>query len=853
MRPFWFCILCFLSPALLGADTPTLFEAVAGKVSTTFESMPVKDVVKETHISVNLEAVTAETSRFRFQLFDGQAYTAIRTRATQRLDGRLAWYGQIFSEHQDDKDALGYLSFSIFNEQLSGTLQVNGVQFVIVPGSEGFQRLAQVESSGPRCLADEYGFGETTKPQKTREQREEGEKAARIDVMVLYTQELAQTPTIEMNTQAYINEVVDQANDVFANSDIMIRYNLVHAAPISLSFDEIEDQFNLPPNSSITPVEIARDWMNGEPIELKNLRNQYGADMVTLYIPEVDQFPCGVANLPRLKDGEEQIRIKLPSLQFEPFDQRAFNAIAIGCGQADFTFAHELGHNYGMHHDVFSLPTGNSLIQPFARGYVFQYLDPKGNSVTAATVMGCSYNGGSVGQAVCRRIPHFSNPMVDFNNVPTGIAANPPAEVGRDNARFAAERASMYANFRPGGGDAPPIVTITAPANGATITAGQDFQLIGSAIDVEDGNLTANLIWSSDLEPIAATGSPATIQLNNQGDHLLTAMVTDSAGSMVSASVLITVVEPGPNPEVAFVASYKPSEFGPRTTFSSMSNNPASFNYFFDPSLGTFEERPGGACQNGPENPTYFKVKVDSNVTIDSCTFQASWDSEPIPCNQDVLDAVNNSDWVTLNTDNYLFDLVACETKQPLEAHALPFVPHWFQVNLVSGNTTFERRLNFRKGTEAWNVRLEASYLPAPGAQRVEYESGQALPPENLAYFYNQNLGHFEQRPGAPCNTGQNNSTYFTLSLESERPIDSCSFQASWDSQALACNPAVRDVLNAGTPIVINTDNFRYNPATCQLFNPYQAHVFSGVNHWMRATFFINGRAYERRVNFVKQ
>ncbi|MFV8756438.1 hypothetical protein ACNOYE_38310 [Nannocystaceae bacterium ST9] len=148
-------------------------------------------------------------------------------------------------------------------------------------------------------------------------------------------------------------------------------------------------------------------------------------------------------------------------------------------------------------------------------------------------------------------------------------------------------------------------------------------------------------------------------------------------------------------------------------------------------------------------------------------------------------------------------------------------------------------------------VGLIASYRPASGAARVTRKAyGEHVP--SLSYFYDESLGHFEQRPGAPCNAGQNNSTYLTMRYEGADTIDGCQFQASWDAAPVTCSPAVIANLDAGVEAVINTDLHAHDPATCQPFDE-SIHVGFGTREWLRVDFVIDGQTYRREFEFTKQ
>jgi hypothetical protein len=91
----------------------------------------------------------------------------------------------------------------------------------------------------------------------------------------------------------------------------------------------------------------------------------------------------------------------------------------------------------------------------------------------------------------------------------------------------------------------PPTVTITAPADPTTVEVGTSVTFTGTATDAEDGNLTASLSWSSNLDgPIGSGGSFSTSSLS-VGTHTVTASVTDSGGLSGSDNVTVIVTPVG--------------------------------------------------------------------------------------------------------------------------------------------------------------------------------------------------------------------------------------------------------------------------------------------------------------------
>ncbi|MDY7094411.1 MAG: S8 family serine peptidase [Acidobacteriota bacterium] len=92
-----------------------------------------------------------------------------------------------------------------------------------------------------------------------------------------------------------------------------------------------------------------------------------------------------------------------------------------------------------------------------------------------------------------------------------------------------------------GPGNAAPVVSITAPANGSSFDEGTSVSFAGTANDAEDGNITASLSWSSDLDGAIGSGGSFSTSSLSVGNHTITASVTDSGGAPGSDSISVTI------------------------------------------------------------------------------------------------------------------------------------------------------------------------------------------------------------------------------------------------------------------------------------------------------------------------
>ncbi|WP_170113290.1 zinc-dependent metalloprotease family protein [Ahniella affigens] len=772
------------------------------------------------------------TTSFEFPLPDGRHFRAAQNYFRQYQSDWVVWAGDVRDVSQSaDGSTIGTLMLSVYQGRVSGVAHIGDTDYSLLP--EFGSNLGRLQTMGhgsavANCpVADHVDALPSTAPQapflSTRKSLGECLPAGTlptqhvIDVMSLYTRDFLISAPAEAQVQSFITTAIANANLIFARSRVPTEYRLVHMGPLPPS----SLQLNLAPetqgNDDNKAISKALEWMNDQPAELTSLRNAYGADLVSLFIPSVIDTVndrCGRANLPVLISGTEKIR-RLSGV-YEPFNGRAFTAQEVDCGQTDYTYAHEHGHNFGMSH------TGSdaNLIYSYGSGHV---LNP-GEKGSVATVMGCVLNGTNVPNGVCQRIANFSDPNVCHDGVPTGTETAKNAEVAR-------LRSPGYAAMRATVTNATPNLTISAPTDGAVVGTGQSLTLVASATDPGAPDLTPFITWRSDREPIYAQGSPVTIALQVAGQHVLTATITDSGNKRVERSVRV-VVQGGPpeirltqagidyldgstyvyptlavdalpytrvfsicntgssgltlantqlvsganftqlgqpasllapgvctslsiqfqasqpgtftgslqianndsneNPydvalsataapsNVQLVASYVPSLGGARTTYASSSTNAPSFDYYFDPNQGRFEERPGAPCHAGITNPNYLRVRLGGSVLntggISGCTFQASWDSVPYTCSVDLVNALNSGQEFIINTDDANQDLTTCAEHRDPQYHVRQNQVHWLQVNFDVGPRTYVRRVTFKRKTNVIRAVAVADTYVTEGA-----------------------------------------------------------------------------------------------------------------------------------------
>jgi hypothetical protein len=93
-----------------------------------------------------------------------------------------------------------------------------------------------------------------------------------------------------------------------------------------------------------------------------------------------------------------------------------------------------------------------------------------------------------------------------------------------------------------------PMVTITAPASGATYNQGDSIRFRGTATDTEDGTLTSRIAWTSSLDSSIGTGGSVTTSSLSAGTHTITARVSDTGGLAGQAQITVVVNPPSMPP-----------------------------------------------------------------------------------------------------------------------------------------------------------------------------------------------------------------------------------------------------------------------------------------------------------------
>lgn len=441
-------------PARLYTLDKTARAPVAGRLEAPDAVEEFTIEVDPETVALNPPALTIDLPRLSIPL------EAVRTRFVVYGPDWKSWIGTL-RHAGTEGEGTGYVHLGYHGQQLTAVIEFEGERYRIVGGFEGPHRLAR--------LSDEFGvkscgFDGVTGSGASRTLRNQELKAAldepftktttRVDVLAVYPKAyFAYGPASEAGVFNFIQDSISLANDIFVNSQVNAYYNLVGIVPITGA------------QPSSTGAYDALIWLNSQPTEVVNLRNAFGADIVTIFIPFIwsTNAVCGVANLPQ---NNNTFQSAIGSTQLgvvnAPMGDRAFTANRDGCGLGDFTLAHEIGHNYGMYHEAIGSPS--LAIFPHGRAHTL-------TSLSKATAMGCyCLSGCTAGSsAVCNRIAHFSDPNISYQGVPTGTFAA-GSDPGRNNASVARTQTVSYAGFRAQSTNTPPTANFTVSCTGRTCT-----------------------------------------------------------------------------------------------------------------------------------------------------------------------------------------------------------------------------------------------------------------------------------------------------------------------------------------------------------------------------------------------
>ena len=131
-------------------------------------------------------------------------------------------------------------------------------------------------------------------------------------------------------------------------------------------------------------------------------------------------------------------------------------------------------------------------------------------------------------------------------------------------------------HIKEGAANVSPIVDITSPEDNTRFTANDEITFTATADDLEDGDLSAQVTWISNITGELATEAAATfITQLPLGTHVITAFVTDSNGATSASSITVEILSPVPAPwQSVDIGSTGISSYDSETEIFDLETNP---------------------------------------------------------------------------------------------------------------------------------------------------------------------------------------------------------------------------------------------------------------------------------------
>jgi len=330
-------------------------------------------------------------SKINLNLFPDFHRIASLKRIEYRFADDFTWFGAVNAT--DDINVI----LTVKGNAVYGNINIDDEIYHISPVSPPLHEISLLDYS---CFPAEHSpvmiqsdHKDTPTEQTQYQQSDDGSV---IHLMVVYTKKAAKE---SKQIDALIQLAIDETNLSYEQSNIQTRLNLVHVYQVDYNEQDIL--------SDLKYLAFKNDsYMD----EIHALRDQYCADIVVM-IESSDNY-CGVSYL-------------------NPDADFAFSVVSVKCATGYYSFAHEIGHLFGARHN----PEADPKNDPYPYGHGYLHINGW------RTIM--AYNDSNLcPNGYCKRIMHWSNPGIRFQNTYTGSFST------HNNSRVLNESSVKLANFR---------------------------------------------------------------------------------------------------------------------------------------------------------------------------------------------------------------------------------------------------------------------------------------------------------------------------------------------------------------------------------------------------------------------
>jgi hypothetical protein len=398
-------IMAAMGLALAGGVTMEAAERVRPLAKSGTRAVP-REAMKGRVQGVAVDPTMLSEAGFEVTLFPGQTLRVERDGVTELPGGDRVWNGRVVGE------PLSRVTFALRRGVVSGVIDramtTGNELYEIQPLAKGGYVAIQHRESQGSVMGTETIVVDGGAQRRATPVLDEGDCGVRVvDVMLVYTP-ASRVRYGVAGIEAKILQAVADANASMANSQIPMRFSLVHLGEVA--YVETGSM-----GGALAALQRKTDGLMDE---VHALRDQVGADLVTLV--DEDTSSCGLSYL-----------MSVPSAGFEA---NAFSVVYSGC-LASLSLIHEWGHNLGCHHD--RPDAAGSTSYPFAYGW----RQCSTNAPMFRTVM--AYACGSA-----IRINYFSNPRLSYAGIPLGVDEALDPENAADNARAIGLNGLIVSGFR---------------------------------------------------------------------------------------------------------------------------------------------------------------------------------------------------------------------------------------------------------------------------------------------------------------------------------------------------------------------------------------------------------------------
>jgi hypothetical protein len=275
--------------------------------------------------------------------FPGESYELRDTQVEAAYGGGQVYTARMLNAQGEEA---GTATVSVVEDAVCATLRMNHSLLRIEPAGDGAHRVVEIdEHRMPECGTGSDSHSIPATEPTARWSPPASAKATNlptVDILVAYTTAAKNGQGGVNGITALVNLAVTESNQGYANSDVEQRYRLVHLFE-TVGYGEVAD--------FVTNLNRFRNNGDGFMDETHTLRDQFGADACCLIL-NGSQY-CGVA----------YSIMNAPTNGFAP---NAFQVTARTCATGYYSFSHEFGHLFGVHHD---LANAGIAFYPYAYGW----------------------------------------------------------------------------------------------------------------------------------------------------------------------------------------------------------------------------------------------------------------------------------------------------------------------------------------------------------------------------------------------------------------------------------------------------------------------------------------------------